>query len=387
MDKILTIGMAHHNDFDGAWFSIQDIRKELMFNGRVDLLRRIEFIIIENDKDSAHAKSLKSFQNHGRGQIRVIDLDGIHGTSATRNKVIEEARGEFVLVMDCHVLLCPTVKILEQLFMFMDHNPDTKDLYTGPLVYDGLMQITTQYNDGWGAHMWGKWGLSWNCICDKYNFTTAPKEDGKCEFRDNVSQEEITNCPYCNKEFPKIDFAGHEGVLKKEGYNSLGSKFAEKPFEVFAQGLGLFFTKKTAWLKFNEHARGFGGEECYIHEKYRKAGRKTISLPFLKWLHRFERPNGVKYELTVENKLRNYVLEFTELDLDMTPLKHHFCVESNVSEELFNSFVQEANKIYNKNNSVESVGDNVGQNDLEKQIAELQEQLHQIQNKKCCRVK
>ena len=249
------------------------------------------------------------------------------------------------------------------------------------------MQITTQYNDGWGAHMWGKWGLAWNCVCDKYHFTTAQKEDGKCEIRDNVSQKEITNCPYCNKEFPKIDFAGHEGVLKKEGYNPLGMKFSEKPFEVFAQGLGLFFTKKTAWLKFNEHARGFGGEECYIHEKYRKAGRKTISLPFLKWLHRFERPNGVKYELTVDNKLRNYVLEFTELDLDMTPLKQHFCVESNVSEELFNSFVQEANKIYNKNNSVEGVDNNVGQNDLEKQIAELQEQLHQIQNKKCCRVK
>lgn len=384
MDKILTIGMAHHNDFDGAWFSIQDIRKELIFNGRMDLLRRIEFVIIENDKESAHAKSIQHFKNHGMGQIKVVELDEVQGTSATRNKIIEEARGEFVLVMDCHVLLCPTVKTLEQLFMFMDHNPDTKDLYTGPLVYDNLMSITTQYNDGWGAHMWGKWGLAWNCICDKFVFTTAETKDGKCQFRDNVSQKEITKCSYCNQEFPKIDWNGHDGVLKREGYNPAGNKFAEKPFEVFAQGLGMFFTKKTSWLKFNEHARGFGGEECYIHEKYRQAGRKTICLPFLKWLHRFERPNGVKYPLTVDNKLRNYILEFTELDLDLGPVKNHFCEESGVDEALFNKFVQEANEIYNKNNEM---SEKETSSDLEKQIADLQEQLIKIQNKKCCKVK
>ena len=213
------------------------------------------------------------------GQIKVVELDDVQGTSATRNRVVEEARGEFVLVMDCHVLLCPVLKTLEQLFMFMDHNPDTKDLYTGPLVYDNLMSITTQYNDGWGAHMWGKWGLAWNCICDKFIFTVAEKDD-KCEFRDNVSQKKITKCGYCDQKFPELNWSGHEGVLKREGYNSVGNNFADKPFEIFAQGLGLFFTKKTAWLKFNEHARGFGGEECYVHEKYRQAGRKTICLPF-----------------------------------------------------------------------------------------------------------
>ena len=40
----LTIGMAHHSDFDGAYFTIQDIRKELLFNGRGDLLQNIEFM-------------------------------------------------------------------------------------------------------------------------------------------------------------------------------------------------------------------------------------------------------------------------------------------------------------------------------------------------------
>ena len=46
MEQTLTIGIAHHNDYSGAYFTIQDIRKELIFNSRHDLLRKIEFIII-----------------------------------------------------------------------------------------------------------------------------------------------------------------------------------------------------------------------------------------------------------------------------------------------------------------------------------------------------
>ena len=35
--------MAHHNDFHGAYFTIQDIRKDLYFHGREDVLNNIEF--------------------------------------------------------------------------------------------------------------------------------------------------------------------------------------------------------------------------------------------------------------------------------------------------------------------------------------------------------
>ena len=51
MEQTLTIGMAHHNDYHGAYFTIQDIRKELIFNRRHDLLNKIEFVIVENDKN------------------------------------------------------------------------------------------------------------------------------------------------------------------------------------------------------------------------------------------------------------------------------------------------------------------------------------------------
>ena len=106
MEQKLTIGMAHHNDFDGAYFSIQDIRKELLFNNRADLLRNIEFVIIENDQKSQHAQAVQNLsKNGGMTPIRVINMDSVQGTSATRNKIIEEATGNFVMVMNCHVLL------------------------------------------------------------------------------------------------------------------------------------------------------------------------------------------------------------------------------------------------------------------------------------------
>ena len=49
-----------------------------------------------------------------------------------------------------------------------------------------------------------------------------------------------------------------------------------------------------------------------------------MCLPFLRWVHRFGRPDGVKYPLTLENKLRNYFMGHLELGLDTEPIIEHF---------------------------------------------------------------
>lgn len=346
----ITIGMAHHTDFNGVYFTIQDILKELKFNNRDDLLDRLEFVIVENDPEGEHAKAVKNLKNAtGLGEkFRVIDLIDSKGTSCTRNKIIEEANTDFVLVMDCHVVLCPVVETLDKLFNFIDTYPNTKNLYQGPLIHDNLKSSSTHFNDEWGAQMWGRWGSAWSCKCNKTNFSVINKNN-KCEFIDLVNQNQIKDCNYCYTTLPEeILFSGHERILTNLGMSKLGADPESDQFEIFSQGLGLFFTAKKHWLKFNEHCRGFGGEECYIHEKYRKAGRRTMCLPFLKWLHRFARPDGVKYELTAENKVRNYILEFTELGLDLSRIYQHFVKDAKFNEELYNKLVQEANQIYGK---------------------------------------
>ena len=92
----------------------------------------------------------------------------------------------------------------------------------------------------------------------------------------------------------------------------------------YLQGLGVFSARKDNWLGFNSAFRGFGGEEGYVHEKFRQQGKKCWCLPFLRWVHRFNRPDGVKYPLTMENKLRNFFIGHYELGLDITPIIEHF---------------------------------------------------------------
>jgi hypothetical protein len=41
-------------------------------------------------------------------------------------------------------------------------------------------------------------------------------------------------------------------------------------------------------------------------------------------MHRFGRPRGAPYPLTIEDKLRNYLLGHLELGLDPTPVVTHF---------------------------------------------------------------
>lgn len=354
MEQTLTIGMAHHNDYHGVYFTIQDIRKELIFNKREDLLKKINFLVVENDPQSKHAQQLKGLAQN-IPNIKIVDYTEKTGTSAARNKIIEEATTTFVLVMDCHVMLCPVVNTLDRLFSFIEYNPKTNDLYSGPLVYDTMQHFSTHFNDTWGASMWGQWGSAWQCTCEEYNFAVQKDENDKAVFVDLETQEKINKCVYCDREFPKeTSFYGHEKPLAANGYSRVGSGDHQQPIKIFAQGLGLFLTRKNAWLKFNEHCVGFGGEECYIHTKYRQNGRHCYNLPFLKWLHRFGRPDGVQYILTLENKIKNYVLEFLELGLDLSPVKQHLVIENNFDENKYNEIYYECKKIYEINKNADT---------------------------------
>ena len=162
-----------------------------------------------------------------------------------------------------------------------EQNPETNDLYQGPLVYDDLNNISTHFNPNWSGQMYGTW---------------ATDERGRDK-----------NAP---------------------------------AFEINMTGCGVFSCRKNSWLGFNNLFRGFGGEEGYIQEKFRQAGYKTMCLPFLRWVHRFGRPDGVKYPLTLHNKLRNYFLGYLELGLDIEPMVDHF--KEWESEENLNKMCESA---------------------------------------------
>jgi glycosyltransferase involved in cell wall biosynthesis len=137
----------------------------------------------------------------------------------------------------------------------------TDNLMTGPLVYNNLKDYVCAFKPVWRGHMWGIWG--------DYSQTLPDKE-----------------------------------------------------FEIWGMGCGCFATKKESWLGFNKKFKGFGSEEGYIHEKYRKAGRKVICNPKLIWMHQFDRP--IPYPLQLIDRIVNYLIGFHELNLDTKPILDHF---------------------------------------------------------------
>jgi glycosyltransferase involved in cell wall biosynthesis len=247
----LTIGMATYKDFDGVYFSIQALR---LFQDMEDT----EILVVDNYGCSATRNFVEAWAGS-----RYIEAKDKVGTAAPRNLVMEEAKGEAVLCMDCHVLLA--LGVVKRLKSFYRENPHCYDLLQGPLIYDDLKSLATHFAPIWNCQMWGMWG-----------------KDSRGEDPDAV------------------------------------------PFDIPMQGLGIFSCRRDAWLGFNSRFKGFGGEEGYIHEKFRQAGRRTLCLPFLRWLHRFGRPGGVPFPVSVEDKFRNYLIGHDELGLDFTPIFKHF---------------------------------------------------------------
>ena len=248
--KKITIGTCVYDDYDGVYFTIQCIRLN-----NPELLDRIEFIIINNNPVSKQGSEVPKLLRHVHEPITYLEFTK-YNSPFLKGKIFDLAETEYVLVLDCHVLLEPGA--LKKLLDFYDSGKDEGNLLQGPLLYDDLKNISTHFDlSKWGSHMWGAWATD------------------------------------------------------KRGYKKDGD-----PFEIPAQGMGLFTCRRDSWLGFNENFRGFGGEEGYIHCKYRNAGKKTLCLPFLRWLHRFNRPDGPKFKPLLEDRFRNYMIGFKEIGRD-----------------------------------------------------------------------
>lgn len=204
-----------------------------------------ELIVIDNNPNSIHGQKTKNFVEGWCNKSQYIPFTNKVGTSI-KNEVFKNSNTEYTMCIDCHVLLLPDS--LSSLVEYYNNNPNTTDLIQGPLVYDDLTSTYTHFNNKWGSLMHGAWDT------DRINLQKG------------------------------------------------------EPFEIPSMGMGLFSCRTDSWSGFHELMKGFGGEEGYIHRKFRNRGDKCICLPKLKWLHRFERPGGVPYPNIVEDRLWNYYI-------------------------------------------------------------------------------
>jgi glycosyltransferase involved in cell wall biosynthesis len=235
-----------------------------------EIIDDIDFVIIDNNPEGSHSDALKHFSNSSTS-IKYVAYSGQVGPANAKNRVFEEAATPYVLCMDSHVLF--EAGTLKKLLDYYENNPRTGDLLHGPLLYDDAKTISTHFDPNWRGQMYGTW---------------ATDERAK----DKNAQ----------------------------------------PFMIEMCGCGVFSCRKDAWLGFNENFRGFGAEEGYIQEKFRQAGHQALCLPFFRWMHRFGRPDGVKYPIMLWDKVRNYFIAFEELGMNVQGIYNHFLQETNIGK-------------------------------------------------------
>jgi hypothetical protein len=226
-----------------------------------EILNEVDFLLVDNHPDGPCSADLKALER-SIPNFRYVPFFTYSGT-AVRDHLFAEADGDFVLCMDCHVFVVPGA-----LRLFVQHigkQPDTLDLMQGPLLYDDLSTISTHFHPAWRAGMYGYWET-----------------------------------------------------------DERGADAAGPPFDIPMQGLGLFGCRRAAWPGLNPAFRGFGGEEGYLHAKFRRNGGRTLCLPFLRWMHRFARPLGTRYPNRWDDRIRNYLIGFRELNLPTADLEQHY---------------------------------------------------------------
>lgn len=211
-----------------------------------------EVVVIDNNPKTKIARFNKDLANTSNNNFKIKYVE-------YRDKVSTSSREEvFKYVNNNYVVICDSHVLFatgafESLKYFYENESKPYDFIQGPLIYDNGIDISTHFNKKWGSYMYGQW-----------------------ETRHTQ----------------------------------------ERWFEIDAQGLGAFACKKDEWLGFNKHFDGFGGEEHYIHEKYRRKGGRCICLSGFKWMHRFNRPEGIPFPNNLEQRFKNYIIGRMEFNLD-----------------------------------------------------------------------
>jgi glycosyltransferase involved in cell wall biosynthesis len=274
---LLTIGMATVRDYDGPWATITSLRLAMRDLAFVNY----EIILVDNDPDHPRGKACAEECRQADGQLnqgcRYVPFPEAFGTTQPRQRVFDEARGDWVVCMDSHVMMGNNAWAC--LIDYCRNNTRSKDIISGPLLYNDLKRTSEAFAEEWRSQMWGVW-----------------TSDARVE---------------------------------------LG-----KPFETWAQGLGFFAMRKAAWPGFDRRWRGFGGEEGCIHEAIRQAGGRSLCVPQIEWAHRWGKPDGTMYQAYTWHKVRNYVLGFQRIGRDIAEIHKHFVLdEKNFAQELWDALI------------------------------------------------
>lgn len=200
MSKLLTIGMATYDDYDGVYFTIQALRmyQNLPENDH-------EFIVIDTHPESNQGKEVEKFLNHQVRNSKYVKLENKVPTSFNKYDVVKHADGKYVLILDCHVLLQQDA--IKNLLHYYSQNENCKNLVQGPLIYDDLSNYSTQFDPKWSGHMYGVWHTDIEKFQIGQPFEIPMQGMGLCSF-------EKANWPGISEHFR--GFGAEEGYIAEK---------------------------------------------------------------------------------------------------------------------------------------------------------------------------
>lgn len=314
-EVFLTIGMPHFNDWEGAWSTIQSVLYEADAAGISD---KVEILVVDQSPPgSTHSEKLSGYLRGWVPRSQYVPMENL-GTAMGKSAVFSKARGEWVLLLDCHAALKPGS--LGKMFQFM-----AKHRHDGNL-YSGVMDLGAGYQ--WQRSTIAKLG-EWMIRQSQPQLSQIPDkfkhlpESAIVYVAEKVREwQSLVPRPSSLAAFVLgTDHGYHSHVDRVWRGDSLGrwatdvraARDDAEPFEVDNMAGWFLFCRRDAWLRttpYHPLMRGFGGEEGVMTLAFNRAGRKTFVAPFARGTHRFGRADPIRFPLTINDRIRNYALAF-----------------------------------------------------------------------------
>lgn len=313
---LITIGMPHFKDWEGAWGTIESTLAEAEAAG---VLHLIEILVVSQSPDSEADKKLVGFLKSRAIRAKYVPMQEPQGTCPAKNAVFGHASGEWVTLIDCHAAW-KAGSFGNLVEWIREHRFDGN-------LYGGVMELGTAYQWHRRQHVEAakleiKGRLSGKNRTKVPSIPEASIMHIKAHVAAGLTAGKTTE-EICDT-LLGTDRGYHSHLDRKWSGNMLGQWATDKraeqdnapPFEVDNLAGWFLICRRDAWLAVQPYhplVKGFGGEEGVNAWAFRRRGRKACVLPLARASHRFGRADAQGFSNTQEDRIRNYALPFHAL--------------------------------------------------------------------------
>ncbi|QDV30122.1 hypothetical protein Spb1_20500 [Planctopirus ephydatiae] len=289
----LSIVLPHCCDYKRLWHTLAGLHKDRL---RLDVVKDVELLVCDNSrtvpdkaKGQRHSeeaeKRVKELPN-----ARFVSFIRVAGTAPTKDEGIRQATGLFAICLDPHCEF--PAGMLERILDWITAHPLDDDLHFAMELHLRMVE-----------------------------------PDGK-------------PAACCTHRVARFGGDGNFAVCRVDP-QALAPGAA--PFETETAGCAFFLVRRASWLGFHPLSEGWGGEESYLPEKYRQAGRRVWVHPDWQYVHQYHDIDGVAYSgRDWITKARVILRGFKELSYPpLAEIKANFVQPRRMTEQQWQGLLQE----------------------------------------------